>query len=223
MVGSANVYTELVILHNGNNRISRAQSTLLDLARRNTLLNNVYYYYYYYYYYDNIRFPDSQKSCIISHCLSRTHSRLVKRRRIIVKRFSAREERHYCIGCKKCTERCQKWKVVNNVDKSLQHSNICCMELHGCVHTDERSTQTVLGVDETHHERCGVCMYLPQCRPVEEVCVHPNPSLKHDMHKGLFTLSISINTATNVTSDISLWLNCLDFLINQASHTKTGL
>ena len=63
MVGSVNVNIELVILHNGNNRISRAQSTLLDLARRNTLLNNVYYYYYYYYYYDydNIRFPDSQK------------------------------------------------------------------------------------------------------------------------------------------------------------------
>ena len=74
MVGSANVYTELVILHSGNNRISQAQSTLLDLARRNTLLNNVYYYYYYYYYYydyDNIKIPRLTKKVASSLIVSR--------------------------------------------------------------------------------------------------------------------------------------------------------
>ena len=99
VMGITNVNTELVILYNRSNRISRAQSTLLDLALRNTLLNNVYYYYYYYYYYDNIRFPDSQKkSCIVSHCLSRTHSKLVKLGRIIVRQFSAKKTRQYCIS-----------------------------------------------------------------------------------------------------------------------------
>ena len=39
--------------------------------------------------------------------------------------------------------------------------------------------------------------------------------------KGSFTLSVTINTAMSLV--ISLWLNCLDYLINQMSHSKNRL
>ena len=39
--------------------------------------------------------------------------------------------------------------------------------------------------------------------------------------KGKFPLNVSVNAAISIV--ISLWLNCLDFLMNQASHSRNGL
>ena len=101
---------------------------------------------------------------------------------------------------------------TSGVSSGVKHLSVLS-EIPICSHPPTRNLLTI----DTVVER-GSKAPVP---PSDPVFISPYHHHRFIIHEGLSTFSKSVNFVMSLA--ISIWLNCLDFLINQVSCSKNGL